>query len=539
MTHPSHEKALPIRIPNLSFVVTLLILLAAGAILYGYITPDGLGLTNDSADYLGGARAILAGDGYVRYSGDRQPRPITQFPPGYAFAIAKAAALGAPDVFAAAKAINGIAIVLNLFLIAALALATTRRESAAAFAAALTLVSVPFLRAQSSGLSEALASVWILGGLLLLSVALRKARRPLWAWLLIGAVFGVAVLIRYAALIFFAGALFLAFANGRTARDRWTPAFGIAAGFSVFFLPWLIRGRIVSDGGVNRTFALHFPTADRLWDGVRTVMGFFLPEAGGIVEKPRVVWAGLILITLAALTVRTALKLIAVFRGTAQHPDGEAMPLAPADFFVYFLLLYLAELFLTAVFVDGSTVFDDRMLYPFFILTISAVTSAAAGFMEKPGQRAAAIIVLTLFGLSLLEDSLDLIRSFHADGQGFAGRAWRESETARAIAGLPDGITCFSNRRTFLGLVKELPCYVLPVGFNAATQQASVSFTADREWMRSEILSGKAAAIVFGFTDDLDPESGDFSYYDALFAELPLYGAYSDGKIFARPDSTR
>ena len=215
------------------------------------------------------------------------------------------------------------------------------------------------------------------------------------------------------------------------------------------------------------------------------------------------------------------------------------MPLAPADFFVYFLLLYLAELFLTAVFVDGSTVFDDRMLYPFFILTISAVTSAAAGFMEKPGQRAAAIIVLTLFGLSLLEDSLDLIRSFHADGQGFAGRAWRESETARAIAGLPDGITCFSNRRTFLGLVKELPCYVLPVGFNAATQQASASFTADREWMRSEILSGKAAAIVFGFTDDLDPESGDFSYYDALFAELPLYGAYSDGKIFARPDSTR
>ena len=58
----------------------------------------------------------------------------------------------------------------------------------------------------------------------------------------------------------------------------------------------------------------------------------------------------MILITLAALTVRTALKLIAVFRGTAQHPDGEAMPLAPADFFVYFPLLYLAELFLTRLF---------------------------------------------------------------------------------------------------------------------------------------------------------------------------------------------
>ena len=187
MTIEKHEKAFPIRIPNVSFVVALLGLLAAGIFVYIYITPDGVGLTNDSADYLGGARSLLAGDGYVRYSGDRQPRPITQFPPFYSAAIAKAVWFGAKDVFHGAEWINGLSIVLNLFLVVALVLATTRREWIAIFAGVLTLFTPSFLQAHVYGLSEALASVWILTALLILSVALRKTRRPVWIWLLLGA----------------------------------------------------------------------------------------------------------------------------------------------------------------------------------------------------------------------------------------------------------------------------------------------------------------------------------------------------------------
>lgn len=534
MNCEKNEKALPLRIPNLPFVAALLILIGIGLMLFAAMTENGVGLTNDSADYLGGARALLAGDGYVRYSGDRARRPITQFPPFYSVAIAEAVSLfKLPDVFAGARIVNGIAMALNLFLIAALALAAARREFLAICAAVLTLLSAPFLQAEVYGLSEAWSSVWILSGLIGLSIALRKSRRSWWVWLLIGAIFGVAMLIRYASLVFFAGAVFLAFANGRTLRERIEPVVFLSFGFGLLFTPWLIRNRLVGEGGVNRSFVLHFPTADRLWDGVRVLAGYFLPEVGGFVEKLLPLWVGVILLCIAALLIWVIRALIPVFIGRSHHPQGEAMPLSPASFFAFFLLSYLAELFLTAIFVDGSTVFDERMLYPVFWLAVLMICAGAANFYDQRRGRFIVVGALLVFALILAEDSFDRIQTYRNDGQGFAGAAWRDSETAAALDELADDLTCFSNRRTFLGLMKNLPCYVLPVGFDAATQRQSESFASDREWMRAEIEAGRALGIVFGWNEELDPESEDALYYRDLFDGLPLCGEYADGRIYA------
>ena len=40
-----------------------LTLAAAGIILFIFLTPDGIGLVNDSVAYIGGARSLLSGDG--------------------------------------------------------------------------------------------------------------------------------------------------------------------------------------------------------------------------------------------------------------------------------------------------------------------------------------------------------------------------------------------------------------------------------------------------------------------------------------------
>ena len=53
--------------------------------------------------------------------------------------------------------------------------------------------------------------------------------------------------------------------------------------------------------------------------------------------------------------------------------------------------------------------------------------------------------------------------------------------------------------------------------------------------MRSEIKAGKAIAIVFGYTDELESESEDAEYFDELFGGLNLYGAYEDGRIYGSP----
>ncbi|HQJ02147.1 MAG TPA: hypothetical protein PLX12_11135, partial [Flexilinea sp.] len=51
---------------RLIFLISIFILCIAALWLYLYTTPNGVGLTNDSAAYLGGARSILRGEGYVR-----------------------------------------------------------------------------------------------------------------------------------------------------------------------------------------------------------------------------------------------------------------------------------------------------------------------------------------------------------------------------------------------------------------------------------------------------------------------------------------
>ena len=164
-----------------------------------------------------------------------------------------------------------------------------------------------------------------------------------------------------------------------------------------------------------------------------------------------------------------------------------------------------------------------------------ALCAAAQNRFEKHGRRIAVLAALGLILIFVLEDGLDRIREYRRDGQGFAGSEWRDSETANAIPELSETVRCFSNRRTYLGLMKDLPCYVLPVGFDAATQRVSESFAADREWMRSEIEAGKAIAIVFGYTDELDSESEDAKYFDELFRDLNLYGLYEDGRIYGNP----
>lgn len=44
-------------------------------------TPYGLGLRNDSVQYIFGARNLLAGNGYMRTSGGGELKPITTVPP--------------------------------------------------------------------------------------------------------------------------------------------------------------------------------------------------------------------------------------------------------------------------------------------------------------------------------------------------------------------------------------------------------------------------------------------------------------------------
>ena len=102
----------------------MIILCGAVAALFLYCTPHGAGLTNDSSAYIGGARSLLARQGYVRIGGDGLPRPITHFPPFYSIVLAKVSRIIKTDPLETAKWVNLCCTVLNqaLFMTALIVL---------------------------------------------------------------------------------------------------------------------------------------------------------------------------------------------------------------------------------------------------------------------------------------------------------------------------------------------------------------------------------------------------------------------------------
>ena len=114
------------------YIVLMVLMCAAAAALFLYTTPNGLGLTNDSSAYIGGARSLLAGRGYTRVGGDGLPRAITHFPPFYSIVLAGVSKITGKDALEAAKIVSFCCVILTqaLFMTALLVLTGSRRAMA-------------------------------------------------------------------------------------------------------------------------------------------------------------------------------------------------------------------------------------------------------------------------------------------------------------------------------------------------------------------------------------------------------------------------
>jgi 4-amino-4-deoxy-L-arabinose transferase-like glycosyltransferase len=488
------------------FLFGLVLLTAAAIWLYFYTTPQGVGLTNDSSAYLGGARSILRGEGYVRFSGDRLPRPITQFPPLYALKIAAIAGLFNLDVFRAAWLLNLCCYVLNLLLFSLLIWRLSRSLLAGLAGGVVFLCSGPILQAHVYGLSEAFSLVFTLV-------------RSLPFWLALGVWLGLLMLVRYAGVSVLIALIVYILAVMPGPKKKLTSAAALLAGAALPFSLWLLNPARGTENAVNRAFTFHFPNADVLNEGILTLTGYFLPEVFGILQKTILFW-------------KIFWPILSFFRRLKREPAEFSVSQQGLFLSALLALVYLAVLLGVAFFIDGSTVLDNRMLLPFFVFASMFLILLMADWAARmPKMRLFSLIAVLVFAAFLMEDEVDLIQAFHKDGQGFVGSVWSESETALAAQELPQERTFFSNRQTYLWLMKDMPAYILPAFSDAATQQENADFQSEKEWLQRELQSGDAYAIVFNYQDLLE-EQDDRLWMETLFAGMPVYGSYADGMIF-------
>ena len=157
----------------------MLLLCAGSAVLFLYCTPFGVGLTTDSSAYIGGARSILAGKGYVRIGGDGLPRPITHFPPFYSIVLAAVSRVTGSDPLITAKWVNLCCAVVNQALFMTAVLLLTGSVLTAFFGGIIFLCAGPVLQGQIYGLSEGLYLTLFLSAFALSLRAVRSRRAGL------------------------------------------------------------------------------------------------------------------------------------------------------------------------------------------------------------------------------------------------------------------------------------------------------------------------------------------------------------------------
>lgn len=508
------------------YIVSVILLCAVSAILFFYATPFGVGLTNDSSAYIGGARSILAGYGYVRIGGDGLPRAITHFPPFYSIVLAGVSRIFGLDPLAAAKWVNLCCSVLNQALFMTVLLMLTNSCLAAFLGGVTFLCAGPVLQGQIYGLSEALYLTLFLSALVLSLRAARKRKTMLWA--LVGLLTGALILTRYAG--FAAAGAFAVYILCAlpSAKERMSALLCCLIGTGIPAGIWMLLQNNSGESAVNRAISLHLPAADKVEEGIRNLAGFFLPEFGGLVDRFIGLWGVVIAAGLIALTGAV------IFFGLRSffHPSGE---LLRAAWFVPALhgAAYMVMLILTVCFVDGSTLFDNRILLPFYVCMMMLIAVCCSRLFGRKGLQILAVLVMLGFAALLFEDEWDLIREFHRNGQGMAGEEWRESETRLAALEIPAEMHLFSNRQTALYLLNGQPSYILPPMFDSASFTERESFEQDRLWMQSEVLGGQACAVIFNY-QDLMENADDREWLETVLAGLPEPALYRDGAIFCK-----
>ena len=521
------------RIENdrLIFWIILILLGFISMVFMWYLTPYGMGLVNDSVGYIGGARNILAGNGYSRLVGNGTTQFITNYPPLLSIVIAGISFPGI-DALNSVWYLNIFLFAVNTVLVGLITRNITRSNIFAFIATIFFAVSEPIIISHAYAMSEPLYFFLFLTSLFVLSKYFEKGQTGL--IILSGGVAGLSMLARYVGISLYATtflALLIFTPQGRQKKKILKQKIKAIMIYTLSFLPfpliWTIRNMVVSSSAANRQFIFHPISVDKIYEGVLNFWGWLLPETFGIIEKIWPIW-GIVFIVMVILLIAAVVKI------SAKGNNNEDIKIILAWLFAVEGLVYLATLFLSLTFVDASPIFEHRILAPFEICLIVLISGALSWLWRRNKDVIKIITLVILFALFIFiaEDSLDVIPKLHMDGQGFASNLWKESQLIQKTSELPEG-TLYSNKITAIYILTDRPAYIIPSPLNPATQQPRVNYEEDLLSIKDSVNAGDAFVIVFNYQDLVnDPE--EQQWMTDLSEGMPAAVEYEEGVIFGK-----
>lgn len=513
-----NRAANPVPIPR-HLLAILFGLAGIGFLAILWFTQNGIGLWEDSFDYISAARGLLEGGRLGRIDGFGEFRPLTHFPPAYPWVLAGLEAIGI-GAHAGARWLNALLFGGLILGSGWSVLYITRSAAWSILASIAVLLSEPLIGIHRWALSEPLFLALTMLTLWSISFHLAGAEgwRSLWLAVLAASLVPLTRFIGIGIVIAAGAALLLFSKRPPPARVKKSSLFVALA-----MLPtvgFMVRNYLVSSEAIDYPALTWHPPGSQNWaEAFKLALNWLLPDSTVLGMSDRLAIAagiaGLVLLLACVLWA-------AVFfsRKRASEPGMQLFRM-----YLLFSAAYGAA-FLSSVYLwRWVKLADERLILPLnwagLVLLLSAL-ALAANRGPVPLRAVIWLGAAAMFSIQIAR-ARGLILTLPNDSPGFASERWRESETLAAVASFPP-VTLFSNEIQAIYFRADRMAVFVPTPYNPATGLGRRDYEDTLETMRQMMCSEGARLVLFY------PERLEEGYYQDLTAGLERVEEFSDGE---------
>jgi hypothetical protein len=449
------------------------------------VTDKGVYVSPDAVSYIGTAKSLAKGDGFVAVPGTPA---VGHFPPLYPSVLAALDAAGI-DPVDGARALNALLVGLAVVAVGTILVRATGAWWVAVAGAGLLALATDVLTYGASALSEPLFML-----LALLAVAALAdyvvARRPL--LLAAATVFAAcALLTRYVGVALVIGGVGVLIGYGR--RRRWHGAVEVlafAAGTLVPVAVWVAWASGQPGNGSEGSAVLHAFDFDYLEQMGHSVVAWFtFPSLSG--------WAGLAIVAGVGAVLVWALASSREGEpvGATLAPRGRALAVVAASFASAYVLVLLAD----RSFLDASAQAGRRLLLPLHVVAIVGLLA-----LVRPGATGRVrIVVFSVLAALLAVRVGEAAVWFHdgveaADGRGgFDAPSWHHSPVIDAVSDLPPSVQVYSNGADAIWFLTGRATQTLPARYDQLSGETNPAYPKQLADLAEQVRSRTAVVAYF------------------------------------------
>jgi hypothetical protein len=474
-----------------------------------YQTRNGPGVGGDSVQYVMGARNLIDGVGYSRFSGAGNLVPITGFPPFYPFVLAVIGWLGL-DMFNGASLLNALFFGGSILLAGLLIKRATRSSTAASIGSLLIFTSTTLLKFHGMVMTEA---IYIFIMLLTIYLLVRYlASNRLILLILIAGLIGAATLARYVGLSLLATAILsILLFSSRDVRRRLLDCvlLSVISIAPLFF--WFRRNALVGGSLTNRVLIFHLMRPEVLRSYVAEVLSWFIPRNVGLPRAIRNILVILIAVPAPLVFVYREIR-DGFFKGAEKHDPRRNLPWI----LIFYVFFYLGILVANSTLLDAATTLSaiPRYLAPVFVATVllfvmiihQLVAAFERGSIPVFSALGYGVFLILLYGISSVPQvrQPDLV---YWDYVRKRAAAVEELETINPEAPI------ITNNQELIYLMSGRSSYMWPILFDPYRQVEREDYQVQLEATKEKLNQG-GVMVVFGW-----PLGTEELVFDALETE--------------------